>query len=148
MQRATAGKTVFVIRVAAICLAAMAPMITGASPADSVTGNKLACTAKKGAGDVVDYSCPVVATGAPQSFRFSATFVGSHDDTVLSMKPTLNGTAIVCEPGSKTSSSYEDGDVVLECRFKTTAKAGTNVLLVIGLKWYHAQLAQTVFVSE
>lgn len=74
--------------------------------------------------------------------------MGSHDDTKLAMKPTLDGKAIVCDPGSKTSSLYEDGDVVLECRFQITAKAGTNALLAVRLQWYHAQLAQTVFVAE
>ena len=145
MQRKPTTKTTRVTRAAALCMAAMlAAPVSAAPPAVK----DLACVAKKGAGDVMDYSCPLVATGVSQRFRLSATFEGSHDDTKLAMKPTLDGAVIACDPGSKTSSLYEDGEVVLKCRFQVTARAGTKALLAVRLQWYHAQLAKTVFVAE
>lgn len=148
MRHTPTRKTNWFPTAAALCFGIVMASQAAAAPPAPAAGRDLACAARKGAGDVVDFSCPLVATGAAQRFRLSATFEGSHDDTKLLMKPTLDGATIACDPGSKTSSLYEDGDIVLECRFQTTARAGTNVLLAVRLQWYHAQLAKTVFVSE
>jgi len=90
-------------------------------------------------GDKRDVTCPITATGAEQRFVFKVNFIGSHDDTVLSMKPALNDQPLACEEGSKLESKFEDGEVSLECRFTVKAQAGTAQALGVAIVWTHAQ---------
>lgn len=100
---------------------------------------ELNCEAQRQPGERTRFTCPIKTTGAPQNIRLVASFIGSHDDTELSMLATLDGAAVVCQAGSKTESTYEDGDVSLHCGFQFTAAAGNTAVLSIQLNHYHAQ---------
>ncbi len=117
------------------------------SPAET-TGNTPACSIQESLGDVRDISCSVTASGKPMHFRFKANFSGGHDDTMASMSASLNGTALICEPGSKMQLMGEDGDVSLKCKFSITEPAGTHHLLRVLIKWSHAQYTDFEFVGE
>ena len=67
-------------------------------------------------------TCTLDAVQASQSFRFAATFSGSHDDTSLSLTARLNDQSLTCAAGSTTQSEGELGDVTLECRFSISAE--------------------------
>ena len=108
----------------------------------------LTCAAKTEGGDLIDFTCPLVASGASQVYRLRADFGGSHDDTSTSLKATLDGAPLECDDGSKLASFGEDGDVRLECRFRVNGQKGTTRLLAINLLWSHAQLVRTEFVIE
>jgi len=95
------------------------------------------CQAPVAPGDTRDITCSLAATSGPQRLRFTADFSGSHDDTTLSLAATLDGAPLACAPGSKTDSSFEDGQVRLECRFSVSAGPGHT--LVVALRWRHAQ---------
>lgn len=97
------------------------------------------CESPDPPGDLREVRCTLEATGSPQAFRFTADFGGSHDDTTLEMRATLDGAPLACAAGSKMSSSYEDGNVRLECRFTLAAAAGTRHALGVTLSWRHAQ---------
>ena len=99
-------------------------------------------------GDKRDVSCPFVASGKEQRLRFRVNFIGSHDDTELSMAPVLNQQALSCEPGSKLTSRFEDGEISLECSFTLKAKAGAKHVLDVAILWTHAQYADFEFVAE
>ena len=92
-------------------------------------------------------TCTFPASGAGQHFAFRARFTGSHDDTTLSMTAALNQQPLTCEPGSKTSSRFEDGEITLECRFSVSAKAGTKQTLEMNVVWSHAQYADFEFTA-
>lgn len=98
--------------------------------------------------DLMDFKCPIAATGLVQRFRFKADFVGSHDDTSGSIAVNLNGTPLVCEAGSATQLTGEFGEVSLECQFQIKEKAGTNPLLGVSLKWFHARYTDADFVAK
>lgn len=129
-----------------LCAMAGVPAWAADAPASA---RKLDCKAKTQAGgELIQFTCPLKPSGSPQKIRLAADFSGSHDDTKLSMKASLNGTPVECEPGSLTSSLYEDGDIRLHCAFQATAAAGGKSVLTIRLQWYHAQLEKTDFVAE
>lgn len=130
---------------AALCFAALAPAGAQAQPAVAQASG---CESKTNGGDLVVYSCPLVAKEAAQRYKFVANFGGSHDDTKLSISATLNGAPVVCAPGSKASSRYEDGDISLDCRLELKAAAGSRHLLAVKVQWYHAQLHEVQFASE
>lgn len=130
---------------AALCLAALAPAGGRAQPA---VPQAPGCDSKTNGGDLIVYSCPLVAKEAAQRYRFVANFGGSHDDTKLSISATLNGTPVGCAPGSKASSRYEDGDISLDCRLELKAAAGSRHLLAVKVQWYHAQLHEVRFAPE
>jgi hypothetical protein len=48
---------------------------------------------------------------------------------------------VACDPGSKTSTEGEDGDVTLECRLTLPAKPGAAILLRASARWFHALFA-------
>jgi hypothetical protein len=131
--------------ISALCLATWAL----AGPASvHAAEDQLRCEAHTEGGDLINFTCPVTGTGAAQRLRLSADFGGSHDDTTMSLKATLDGEPVECDPGSKTSSRFEDGEVRLECSFQLTAIRGTTRQLAITLLWNHAQLVSTGFESE
>lgn len=137
---------------AVVAVALAAVVSSGASVAnasnDTSASRELACEGKPQGGELINFSCPLASSGTPQRYSLKATFTGSHDDTKLLMVPTINGETVNCDEGGKTSSMYEDGDITLECKFEVTALAGTQTVLMIRLKWYHAQLDALDFVSE
>lgn len=106
------------------------------------------CDSQSAGGDLIEFKCPLEATGAAQRFRVKANLAGSHDDTTASITSTLNDAPIVCDAGSKTQLMGEDGDVSLECKFQIMEKSGTKLLLGVSLLWSHAQFTSTEFVSE
>ncbi len=89
-------------------------------------------------GDKRDITCQFTAAGVQQAL-FKVRFLGSHDDTQLSMTPALDGLPLTCGPGSKTSSRFEDGEITLECRFVIEAKVDSTHLLKMEIVWTHAQ---------
>lgn len=134
------------VALAAVMLAGAAKLANASN--DTIAATELACEGKPQGGELINFSCPLVSSGTPQRYSLKATFTGSHDDTKLSMAPTINGETVTCDEGGKTSSMYEDGDITLECKFGVTALAGTQRVLTIRLKFYHAQLETLDFVSE
>lgn len=107
-----------------------------AVPAAAAPAAPPACIALAKTWQSIELACPLEAV-TPQRYRFSARFSGSHDDTTLSLTPSLDGEPLACDVGSRTDSSGEDGDIVLECRFALTQTAAGNALRV-RMKWYHA----------
>jgi hypothetical protein len=85
------------------------------------------------------------ASGSSQQITFRVRFLGSHDDTQLSMTPALNRQPLTCAPGSKTSSRFEDGEVTLECRFPVKAAAASTQVLDVEIVWTHAQYSEFEF---
>jgi hypothetical protein len=90
-------------------------------------------------GEPTEIHC-VIAADQPLRLRFVADFIGSHDDTELSIAPTLNGAPLTCAAGSKTQSTAEEGEVRLECAFVVAAAKEPRALL-IALRIFHAQYA-------
>lgn len=107
-----------------------------AVPAAAAPAVPPACVALARTWQSIELACPLEAV-APQRYRFSAKFSGSHDDTALSLASTLDGAPIACDAGSKTESNGEDGDIVLECRF-AMAQPTAGGALRVRMKWYHA----------
>lgn len=106
------------------------------------------CESPAAAGDTRDISCPLKASGTLQRLRFRANFSGGHDDTIASMRASLDGVPLACEEGSKTSLMGEDGDVNLECRFSINQSAGTDHVMTVTLSWGHAQYTDFEFNSD
>jgi hypothetical protein len=94
------------------------------------------------AGDSRDITCVVAGTAADQRLVFRVKFLGSHDDTILSMTASLDGKPLDCDPGSRMSSRFEDGDISLECRFQVKAGAAAKQVLQMRVVWTHAQYAE------
>jgi hypothetical protein len=92
--------------------------------------------------------CTVPAAPTPRPLRIQAHFLGSHDDSVVSLKPpTLNGVPMPCGAGSKTESTYEDGEVTLDCRLLAPA-AGEPRPLTVPLALHHVQLDRVELLAE
>ena len=98
-----------------------------------------------GPADERKFTCTFAVFGTDQRYVFKARFLGSHDDTALSMTATLNQRRLTCEPGSKTSSRFEDGEISLECRFSANGGANSQQVLEIDIEWSHAQYADFEF---
>lgn len=111
---------------------------TGAELAEAQ--QELHCESKALSYKSREVECPLDAAAAAQRFRFKANFTGSHDDTTANMTASLNGSALACDEGSKTSSEGEDGDVTLECKFSVMEQAETRSVLKVALHWHHAEL--------
>jgi hypothetical protein len=92
-------------------------------------------------GERRNVSCLFFATGQEQRVTFKVLFLGSHDDTRLSMTPLLNNQPLTCDLGSKTSSQFEDGDIALECTFSAKASVNSRQVLEMAITWTHAQYA-------
>ena len=107
-----------------------------------------ACQSQSPGGDFVQFSCPLPASLTEGHWRFRAYFAGGHDDTSASMAPTLDDAALDCDAGSKTRLFGEDGDVILECRFRVPGSAGPSPVLGVALLWSHAQYVRTELVAE
>jgi hypothetical protein len=94
-----------------------------------------------------EVSCALKVPTAAQRFRFKAHFSGSHDDTTATMKLTLDGALLACEPGSKTYLEAEDGDVALECRFSVVPGDATRNMRAL-ISWHHAEYTRFELVRE
>lgn len=95
-----------------------------------------------------EVTCTFGAEWASRPLRFEARFGGSHDDTTLSLAPTLDGQPLRCTPDSKTASEFEDGDIRLHCRFSLPANSPQPPVLRVRLSWFHAQYVDFALVAE
>lgn len=92
--------------------------------------------------------CTLPATTAPKAVRLQAHFLGSHDDSEVSLQSTeLDGARVECRVGSKTESRFEDGEVTLDCRFTTVAGSSSHRLKV-RIALHHLQLDRTELVLD
>ncbi|MGQ3052958.1 MAG: hypothetical protein ACT6S0_14345 [Roseateles sp.] len=102
-----------------LLLAVLTPM---ASAAPSVPA-ALACQSTVLNDEQAEAVCSLPGSFAGKDVRFKAHFLGSHDDSIVSLRlPTLNGAPVICRPGSKTESRFEDGEVTLDCGFVAPEK--------------------------
>ena len=93
--------------------------------------------------------CAVPPTMASKDVRFSAHFLGSHDDSQVSLRQVeLNGTSVACRSGSKTESRFEDGEVTLSCRLTLPAVTSGEDRLTVKISLHHLQLEKTELVQE
>ncbi len=106
------------------------------------------CQAPAAAGDSRDITCAIAASGRPQRFRFTVSFLGGHDDTRASIQPALDGVPIDCAPGSKTSLFGEDGEVSLHCDFSVQDNAGKTHVVAMAVLWSHAQYKDFALVAQ
>ena len=122
----------------------LATLISGPLSRAAATGAVVApqCQATPGLGEALDYTCLLTLARPGQHFVFRATFDGGHDDTMASLAAKLDGVAIDCDAGSKTSLMGEDGTVSLDCRVSPAGAVGAVHHLDIALAWSHAQYAR------
>lgn len=141
LRKPALSTTTFFLRSIAVLTVSLSQALAAAPGAEVMPApGKLPCTSQaRGYDGGRDIECPLNATGTTQRFRFKANFSGSHDDTVVSMTAALNEAPLVCDKGSKTSLTGEDGDVSLECRFSVAEKADAKQVLKVKLSWSHAQ---------
>lgn len=93
--------------------------------------------------------CTLPATTATRAARFKAHFLGSHDDSVVSLKSVqLDGTPVACASGSKTESRFEDGQVTLDCGFLAATDSSSNRRLKVRVALHHLQLDRTELTLE
>lgn len=99
-----------------------------------------ACSVESQTFDSKDVLCVIPAGGTMQrGFEFIARFSGSHDDTRVSMRPSLDGRPLTCEEGSRNELFGEDGNVSLNCRFAVPAAQQTEARLKVTIRWSHAE---------
>ena len=115
---------------------AVAPLAFGH---DTVGAADAPCTVNVARYKLREVECVVPPEKDLRRWRFQAHFSGGHDDTEASMTLTLDGRALTCDPGSKTSLMGEDGEVSLECRFTADALATRPRKLVATVKFHHAE---------
>lgn len=113
-------------------------LMPAASRPALAAGTGPACDATTPRPDRLSVACAL--DGRAQRLVFTARFSGSHDDTTASLQATLDGQALGCDAGSKTSlSGEEEGDVELVCRVTLPARDGAARRLQVLLAWHHAQ---------
>ena len=119
-------------------VAGATPAVSAASVCQSAAPNDEEATAV----------CALPVSLAGKNVRFKARFLGSHDDSKVSIRSvTLNGMPVTCRTGSKTESSFEDGEVTLDCGFGVpAAPAGDPIKVQMSL--HHLQLDLTELVVE
>lgn len=92
--------------------------------------------------------CMLPATTATKAARFKVRFLGSHDDSVVSLKSVeLDGVRLACSAGSKTESRFEDGEVTLDCGFAAPANV-SNRRLNVTIALHHLQLDRSELLLE
>lgn len=125
-------------------LALLAPLSSVAAPVAA----SIACASVTLNDEQAEAVCTVPATAVAKSVRFKAHFLGSHDDSIVSLQSTtLDGTPVACGPGSKTDSRFEDGEVTLDCAFATVAGPSSQRLKVM-ISLHHLQLDRTELVPD
>ena len=127
-----------------LLLAQLSPM-AGATPAVSAAS---VCQSAAPNDEEATAVCALPVSLAGKNVRFKARFLGSHDDSKVSIRSvTLNGMPVTCRTGSKTESSFEDGVVTLDCGFGVpAAPAGDPIKVQMSL--HHLQLDLTELVVE
>jgi hypothetical protein len=106
------------------------------------------CDAQASGENGATFACPLTGL-PPQRYRFVARFGGVHDDTMATMKVTLDGDRLECEPGSKTGfDGEESGEIALECRLVIDARSNAKPLLQVALTWYHAQYLSAELLAD
>lgn len=118
-------------------LAALTPAALAEAPA--AAPRPLACEPPRFGRDTLSLVCPLGDAAVPQRMHIKVHFTGSHDDTTAALQVSLGDAPVACDPGSKTSTEFEDGDVTLDCRFTVPAGPGAATLLRASAKWFHAQ---------
>ena len=91
--------------------------------------------------DTHEVSCIIAGSSKVRRLQFKAMFSGGHDDTLVSIHPSINDSEIACEDGSKTSAFAEDGDITLKCNLTMNSAEGNNTKAKIIIRWSHAQFA-------
>lgn len=87
--------------------------------------------------------CALPTFETDRAVRFQARFLGSHDDSVVSLRVvTLSGAPVTCKEGSKTESRFEDGEVTLECAV-TSPVPRSGGELKVKISMHHLQLDRT-----
>jgi hypothetical protein len=117
-----------------------------AAPAANVVSGAR-CEANPQRGDRLEIVCSLPPERGVQRLRFRAYFAGSHDDTTLSMVPTIEGQPLACDDGSRMRVEGEDGDVHLECRFRAGSPA-SRPMLKVQLSWHHARYTSFELVEQ
>lgn len=83
--------------------------------------------------------CTLAASTSVRAVRFKARFLGSHDDSAVSLRLTeLNDMPVECRADSKTKSRFEDGEVTLDCGF-TVPATPSDVRLTVKISLHHLQ---------
>jgi len=87
--------------------------------------------------------CVLPTAQTDRAVRFQARFLGSHDDSLVSLRlVTLSGAPVSRKEGSKTESRFEDGEVTLECAVTSPAPRSGGELRV-KISMHHLQLDKT-----
>jgi hypothetical protein len=126
-------------------LYAMLAALTPASGSESAASAQRppTCEPPRLARDTLTMVCALAHAAAPQSIDVKVHFTGSHDDTTASLEVAIGDAPVTCAAGSKTSTEAEDGDVTLDCRFIASVKPGSEAVLRVSAKWFHAQYVGT-----
>jgi len=83
--------------------------------------------------------CTVPASANVREVRFKAQFLGSHDDSEVSLRLIkLDDITVECRADSKTKSRFEDGEVTLDCGFTVPAKPSDG-RLTVKISLHHLQ---------
>ena len=106
------------------------------------------CASRAASPEHHEVRCELPTSGDRRRHRFIARFSGSHDDTKVSIVPTLNGTPLTCEVGSTTQLMGEDGDVALTCSFSLGETVRPPHVLLVRVKWHHAQYTDFALETE
>lgn len=99
------------------------------------------CEAQSTGGQGMTVQCRL-PPGA-QQYRFVAHFSGGHDDTKAVLRPSLDGTPLACDSGSKTRLFAEEGEVSLDCSF-STPPSGEAARFDVLLTWSCADYERAV----
>lgn len=114
------------------------PMSAAAAPCESLSVNEQEAEAV----------CVIPVAAVTRQARFKAHFLGSHDDSIVSLQTIeLNAKPVACVTGSKTQSRFEDGEVTLDCGFSTAATSSGG-LFKVKMSLHHLQLDKTELVFD
>ena len=111
----------------------------GAAESPGAVSAPSTCALMSSTYDSHDVACVIPGSGQARRFRFKATFAGGHDDTLVSIHPSLGDVELACEDGSKTRSFAEDGDIALQCDFTVVGPASVDAKFKATIRWSHAQ---------
>lgn len=83
--------------------------------------------------------CTLPASTNVREVQFNARFLGSHDDSEVSLRLIkLNDVPVECRADSKTKSKFEDGVVTLDCGFTAPATRSDD-RLTVKISLHHLQ---------
>ena len=124
------------VKLALLISGLLASMAANAAPPTSAPSCQTA-TLNDEEGEAV---CALPASTSVREFQFKVRFLGSHDDSEVSLRLIeLNGVPVECRADSKTKSKFEDGVVTLDCSFTAPAKRSDGRLNV-RISVHHLQL--------